>query len=302
MLPALRGCPEVRLGAVMVRDQARAAAIAAVFGAQRAYSRVEDLLADPEIEAVYIATPPNVHRAHVEAAAAAGKHILLEKPLAIEERDGEAMIAAAARAGVQFAVCFPLRHTATVRTLAQWMRDGTLGEMVYLRAQMAKRYALEAGDWRADRVQAGGGVIMDLGSHLLDLAVALGGPLRRVQATMSTRLWPIDVEDTALLLLDFESGAAGSVELSFAVGGEASALEVYGTEACAEQVPGGLRRMDKQGGTQSVPVAEEDVYLVEALDFSRALRAGRAPLTSADDGLVNIHWLQAAYAAARGLA
>ncbi|MBI5833775.1 MAG: Gfo/Idh/MocA family oxidoreductase [Armatimonadetes bacterium] len=301
MLPAVAGLPQVRVGAVMVREMARAEAIAAEFGADAAYDDVHAMLADPRLEAVYIATPPASHRALVEAAAAAGRHILLEKPMALTVADCEAMEQAAERAGVLLSVCFPMRHSAAMVRLRDWLLAGDLGDCTYLRAQMAKWYPLDAVLWRADPAQAGGGVVMDLGSHLLDLAVWLVGPLASVEAQVASRAWAVPVEDSALLALRFESGALGVLEMSFATAGNHTAVEVYGTHGTARQVDGGLWR-STPAGVEEVVLAEDDVYRLELLDFQQALRGGPPPRTSAADGRVNTHWLRQAYlsAARRG--
>jgi len=297
MLPAVAHLPQVRVGAVMVRDQGRAEAIAAEFGADAAYDSLGALLADPAVEAVYIATPPAGHRAQVEAAAAAGKHILVEKPMALSVADCEAMESAARDAGVLLGVCFPLRHTATMIALRAWLAAGELGELTYLRAQMAKWYPLDPDAWRADPAQAGGGVLMDLGSHLLDLAVWLGGPLATVDAQVSNRAWPAAVEDTAVLALRFESGALGVLELSFAAAGNHTAIEVHGTHGTARQVEGGLWR-STPAGVEQIGLAEDDVYRLELLDFGQALRGGTRPRGTSEDGRVNTHWLRQAYQSA----
>lgn len=298
MLPAVAGLPEVRIAAVMVRERARAEAIAAEFGADAAYDQVDAVLADPGVEAVYIATPPDVHEQHVCAAAAAGKHVLLEKPMALDLAACDRMLAAVAAAGVRLAVCFPLRHTAAVGLLKQWLSDGALGPLTYLRAQLAKWYPLAPGDWRADPARAGGGVIMDLGSHLLDLAWYLGGPIESVAAVVANRAWDVSVEDTAILSVRFASGALASLELSFAAYDSDNAIEVYGTDGVAQV---GAPRDDTvvrrrtAGGEEELPVGAVNVYKAELLDFSDAVRNGREALTTGEAGRRNVACLEASY-------
>ncbi len=302
MLPAVAGHPEVRVAAVMVRDPARAQALAEQFGAAAAYDQVADLLADDRVEAVYIATPPNVHAELVCAAAAAGKHILLEKPMAIAVADCDAMIAATARAGVTLAVCFPMRHTHTAARLRQLIDSGRLGQVTYLRAQMTKWYPLAPDAWRADPVQAGGGVLMDLGSHLIDLACYLAGTPIALTASLSQRAWEAPVEDTALVLLQHDTGASAVLEMSFAVSPGGNTIEVAGTQGSAKIATtpyGNVLRIYTGQEEEECKLPEANVYQNELLDFGRALRQGRAPLTSAADGRRNTACLEAAYTAAR---
>jgi predicted dehydrogenase len=298
MLPALRGCREVRLGAVMVRDQARAEALAAEFGVARAYDRVEALLADSELEAVYIATPPDQHAAQVIAAARAGKHVLVEKPMALSVADCDAMLAAAREHAVRLAVCFPLRHDWGVQQLRATLASGALGELTVLRAQMVKPYPLPPGSWRADPRQAGGGVLMDLGSHLLDLAVWLGGPLAALHAELATSNGRA-VEDTAAVLLRFAGGALGTLEMSWVVGAPAYAIELGATAGRAVLDGEELRLLSPTGETRA-RVPGDDTYRRELLDFGAALRTGRPAATSGEDGRTNTAWLAAAYRGGRG--
>ncbi|MBI2298821.1 MAG: Gfo/Idh/MocA family oxidoreductase [Armatimonadetes bacterium] len=301
MLPAMRGLPEVYPAALMVRDRARAEALAEEFGAAAAYDSVAELVADPAVEAVYVASPPDVHPEHVALAAAAGKPVLVEKPMALSSAAGEAMAAAAAAAGVRLAVCFPLRHTPAAQHLRGWLSDGDLGPLTYLRAQLAKWYPLHEQDWRAQPGRSGGGAVMDLGSHLLDLAAYLGGRVTGVRAVTARRVWATPVEDTAVVGVVFESGALGTLEVSFAAQPGGQAVEVYGTQGSAwvEDVRNGqtLRR-SVAGGTEEVPLPSVDVYAAELLDFTVALREERPAATTEADGLANLACLEAVYRAA----
>lgn len=301
MLPSIADCDQVRLRAVMVRDQARAEAIAAEFGAERAYHRVEALLDDPAVEAVYIATPLARHAEQVLAAARAGKAILLEKPMAMSLAECDAMLAAVAVAGVPLAVCLPMRLTGPVALLKRWLEAGDLGEPTYLRAQMAKWYPLAAGDWRADPAQAGGGALMDLGSHLLDLVAHLLGPASALTAALANRAFDLPVEDTALVQLRLASGALASCEMSFAVADSENSIELYGTRGAAtarSPRDGAAVRRVVDGLVEEFVPEPVDVYRAELLDFSAALRENRPALTSGADGRRNLDWLLTAYRAA----
>lgn len=302
MLPAVCDRPETHLAAVMVRDQARAEAIANEFGAAAAYHRVDALLADPAVTAVYIATPLDTHRELVLAAAAAGKHILLEKPMALSVAEADEMLAAAADAGVRLAVCFPLRHTHAVRKLREWITAGELGELTYLRLQLAKWYPLEPDAWRADPARGGGGVLMDLGSHLLDLARWLAGPLTELRAVATQRAWATAVEDTSLVVGRHDSGAMSVLEVSFAVHGSDNACEVYGTRGWVRVTAAHgttVARRIVAGQEEEIELPPVNVYAAELLDFSRALRSGEPTATTGEDGRANVADLARAYRSLR---
>ena len=297
MLPAVVDHPEVRVAGVMVRDLGRAQELAATFGAAAAYDNYTELVNDPGVEAVYIATPPATHEVQVLTAIAAGKAVLLEKPMATTPDAARRMCDAAAKAGVLLAVCFPMRHTGANRALRQRIQDGALGQLVLLRAQMAKWYPLDESVWRADPEQAGGGVIMDLGSHLLDWVYYLSGEAVSISAMTAQRVWPVAVEDTAVLHLELTNGALASLELGFGVAGSHTALEVYGTHAVARQ-QGGKLRLETPDGVEEPALAGTNVYREELLDFGRALKAGRSAVTCGEDGYRNVAQLTAAYRAA----
>ncbi len=306
MLPAVWDHPEVAVGAVMVRDQARAEALAAEFGAAAAYDRVDALLADPRLEAIYLATPPALHAAQAIAALEAGKAVLVEKPLAVTTAEAAAMLAAAERTGQRLGVCFPLRANPAVQAIQSWLAAGELGHLVYLRAQLAKWYPLTGDLWRADPRQAGGGVLLDLGSHLLDLAWLLAGPAARITAVLANRAFDVPVEDTACVTVQHESGALAVLELSFAAAGSDNAVEVYGTQGWLTWRSDGdgerLRRVTG-GVEEEVRCAATNVYRSELVEFGRAVRSGAGLLAEAADGLRNVAWVEAAYRSARdGLA
>ncbi|MCC7491405.1 MAG: Gfo/Idh/MocA family oxidoreductase [Fimbriimonadaceae bacterium] len=303
MLPAVAGHPEVRLGAVMVRDAARAAALAAEFGAAAAYDSVADLLADPAIEAVYIASPPAYHEAQGLAAAAAGKAVLLEKPLALSVAAGERLVAACAAAGVPLATCFPLRHHAALQRLRAALNAGQIGTPVLLRAQLCKWYPLDPAAWRADPALAGGGVVWDLGSHLLDLASWLLGPPRGVHGWRTAHGQAGRLDDTAVLTAQHESGAISILEMSFAVGATQQGVEASGTTGTL-RCPGfgsSLVGATADGDWQEeLPLA--DTFGAALLDCGRALRGQRRPAADGGDGLRNIALLRQVEDAGPGVA
>lgn len=297
MLPAVAREPWVRVAAVMVREQSRAAAIGREFGAQAAYDSVPGLLNDPQVEAVYVATPPACHEAQVVAACESGKAVLLEKPMATDLPAARRMQDAAAAAGVLFAVCFPLRHTAAAREMKRLAEAGWFGDLVLLRGQMVKWYPLDESAWRADPAQAGGGVLSDLGSHLLDWVRWLAGEAESLTATVAKRVWPVAVEDTALVQVQLACGAMASLELGFSVGVAHQALEIYGTRGAAWW-RGGRLVLETAAGAEERELPARNVYREELLDFSAALRAGRPAATTGLDGERNVAQLRAAYRAA----
>jgi predicted dehydrogenase len=229
-MPHFAGAQSADLHAVMVRDQARADDIADRHGATAAYDSVEALLADEQIQAVYICSPAQHHCEHVIAAARAGKHILCEKPMARTVTECERMVRVCEQAGVKLMPAFMNRFRPAHRHIREMMRAGELGEIIMVRTVQASYHQRAEGSWRQDPRLGGGGALYDIGSHALDLLCYLGGPVATVQALVTTRVQDYEVDDVATALLELQSGAHGLMFSSFCVKGRVNPLEVFGSE------------------------------------------------------------------------
>jgi predicted dehydrogenase len=185
---------------------ARAAARAA-YPAAAVHDALAPMLADPTVEAVYVATPNHLHRATVEACAAAGKPVLCEKPMAATLADAEAMAAAAARTGILLGIAFDQRHHPAHAAMRDAITAGAIGTPTAIRIAYACwldpawRVTGEGDNWRADPARAGGGALMDLAPHGLDLAeFLLGEPIEDIAALTQRRVHDYAVDDGALLI------------------------------------------------------------------------------------------------------
>ncbi len=229
-MPHFAGAESAQLHAVMVRDQARAEEIAQRQAAAVAYDSVDGLLADEQVQAVYVCTPVQNHCEHVLAAARAGKHILCEKPMARTVVECERMVRACETAGVKLMMAFMNRFRPAHRRIREMMQAGDLGEIIMVRTVQASYYERTEGSWRQDPRLGGGGALYDIGSHALDLLCYLGGRAATVNALVDTRVQDYAVDDVASALLGLESGAHGMMFTSFCVKGRVNPVEVYGTE------------------------------------------------------------------------
>jgi predicted dehydrogenase len=200
-----------------------------------------------DIELVDIVTPNDTHAEIAIDAAEHGKHIYCEKPLAVDAASARAMVEAAQKAGVVNQVCFTYRSWPGVQLARKLIDDGKLGEIKHFRAWFLQDYALDATlplVWRMQRGRAGAGKIADGGSHLIDIARFLVGDVDRVFARMktfvterpaaidtgqavfrgegaakTTEMVPVDIEDAADVLLEFENGAIGTIQTSWVASG-----------------------------------------------------------------------------------
>lgn len=300
MLPNIRDLPQARVQAVMVRDRERAEKLAHKYGASRGYNQVLDLLADRDVDAVYVATPVNLHAEQVIAAAEHGKHVLCEKPMALNVTECQRMVQACARHGVKLMVCFPLRFLPAHQKMREMVQGGDLGEIVFARIQLAKWYPLDATAWRSDPAQAGGGVLMDLGSHLLDFFRFVVGEMGEVSAALSHGTAGVAVEDTAAVRVRFVRGGHGFVDTSFRVPHPQNLVEIYGTRGTLLRGPGdsGFRLLTPHG-EETFPQAPVHLHRAEMEHFSQCILEDQEPLSTGLDGLRNIALIQAAYQSAR---
>jgi predicted dehydrogenase len=216
---ALSSSASARLAAVFDEDATLGHSVADDFSAPYT-DDLDALLGSGRLDAVVVCSPTSEHRRHVEAAAAAGCHVLSEKPLATTLEDGRAVVEACREAGVQLHTAFVSRFLPHVRTAKAALDSGSLGDVVGLRAGNRGRPPLPPHypEWITDPARAGGGALIDHSVHLTDLVRHLTGrEVSRVAAETGTLLWGAAVEDCALLSLVLDSGAVASLDPSWSV-------------------------------------------------------------------------------------
>lgn len=197
-------------------------------------ARFEDALANPEIDAVVLATPHSAHAEQVMAAAVARKHIHVQKPLTLDRPSAEAAVGAAKRAGITLAVGFNRRFHPSVVEIRKRLADGRIGEVMSIVARHTTSTAqfIAPGNWRAQPEEAPGGAITAVGVHSIDHMIEFGGRVREVLCTTG-RYVPGPSDDTTHIMLRFESGATGLLFCSVATATDFS-FALYGTKGLAE--------------------------------------------------------------------
>ena len=228
-IPGMLKAKNCRVVAVM--DPVDPDRVAEEFAVPRAYRREADLLADPEVEAVYIASPVNCHARQIEMAAAAGKHVLCEKPLTLNLKQARQAVAVCRKHRVFLQEGYMMKfHGAHVK-IRELIDEGRLGKIVYLRAQLSCWYPKIKGAWRQDPEKGGGGALIDMASHLYDLLEYFAGPVRRIAALTGNLVQDYRSEDASTTLLEFASGAQATVDCFYCIPDEASRtrLEIYGS-------------------------------------------------------------------------
>jgi predicted dehydrogenase len=252
-------------------------------GASRWHADWRDLIADPGIDAVYVATPVRWHAEQTIAAAAAGKHVLCEKPMAMDLAECDRMIAACRASGVALGIAYYRRFYPAVARVKQIVDAATIGIPVFAQMMAFEPFDVRPGQprsWLLDRSQSGGGPMADFGCHRLEVLLYLLGPIRRVTSLVSTVALSRAVEDTAVALLQFERGASAMLAVTHAAADRQDTLDVFGTR-------GSVRIASLNSGNMIVRVAEREeaeshppshnLHLPLVEDFVDAVRSRRAP-------------------------
>ena len=304
--PALYGIEGSDLVAVMRRDAAKAEDFARRHGAKRWYSKAEDLINDPEINAIYVATPVYLHREYTVQAAEAGKHVMCEKPMALNVEQCREMIAACQENGVKLMIAYYRRTYPIVHKMKQLLKEGTIGEPMLVRINLTGYYNPPTpnapGEWRGDPKVAGGGVMFDVGSHRLDVMVYLFGEVEKVIAFTETLHCEYRVEDSAVLLMKLANGMHGVANFNWNVGSSSDEFEIYGTEGkiLARPLDGGHLEVhrDKQVEIFELPPPKITHWgLVE--DFVRAANEGTPLICPGEEGMKTNLIMEAAYRSAK---
>jgi predicted dehydrogenase len=286
---ALRDAPGSRLDAVSRRQADKAEEFARVFGARRWHASWEELIAS-DVDAVYVATPVDLHARMAIAAAEAGKHVLCEKPMGLDVGDCDRMVAAADAHGVKLGVAYYRRFYPILQRLKTLLREGAIGAPVTAQAD-----AFEAFDpgpdhprrWIVEKRHSGGGPMFDFGCHRLEVFLNLFGPVAEVRGVAAEVALSRGVEDTAVAILRFERGPVATVRVTHATSESKDTLEVYGRTGSIHvpRLNGPELRIRAHGSEtveQHPPPANLHEPLVE--QFVRAVSRSEAPAVDGATG------------------
>ncbi len=280
-----------------------------------------EALLDADIDAVYIATPAGLHSSQVQTCAKAGKHVLCEKPLGMTVAEAEAMIETCRQKAVKLGCALMMRFVTQHAEALKLIREGRLGKPTYARAQLSCWYPPIKGAWRQDPATGGGGALIDMGGHCIDLLEMFFGKVIRVSCFANNIVHDYKSEDSAVAMLFFENGAMATVDTFFCIPDNSSknVLELYGSKGSIlakgtiGQGPAGemVAFLEQEGKdydaqqartkAQGTIIAPQPVntYQAEIEEFSQAIIEDREPLISAELGLRNQKILAACYESAR---
>jgi 1,5-anhydro-D-fructose reductase (1,5-anhydro-D-mannitol-forming) len=227
--PGFQKADGSQLVAVMRRNGTAAADYAKRHGVPKWYDDAAALIADPQVDAVYIATPPDSHADYALAAAAAGKPAHVEKPMARSAAECDRMVEAFARAKLPLFVAYYRRRLPVFVKAGELMRSGAIGRLTGVTYRLTYPQHLKGNIWRTDVAQAGAGHFLDVGSHALDLLDFLLGPLEDVSGTAANVASAYDAEDSVALTFR-AAGALGSMSWDFASEVRDDTMRLSGTD------------------------------------------------------------------------
>ena len=298
VIPGLLAAEGNEVVAIASRDGQRGAEAAREFGIPRVHGSYEALLADPEIDAVYIPLPNAMHLEWAEQAIEAGKHVLCEKPLSRRSGEAERAFALAERSGRVLMEAFMYRHHPQTEMLLALAGEGRIGALRVITASFGFNLPA-APNIRLDAA-LDGGALMDVGSYCVHAIRQLAGEPETVQAIQVVSAGGVDVTFAAALRMPggvvahFDAGMAQAPRHHLEVVGETGTLSVADPWHCMH--PGIELRRD--GTLETVPVPEADPYQLQAEHFARVVAGAEPPRLPARDGIGQARTIEALYAAA----
>lgn len=293
-------------------------AVAEQFNAT-AVNSIDELL-NSGVDAIYVASPANLHVEHVSLCAAAKKHVLCEKPLGLTVEEAELIVKVCKDAGVFLGTGLMMRFIEQHQSALKLIQEGKLGKPVFGRAQLSAWYPPIEGAWRQDPAAGGGGSLMDMGSHCIDLLEMFFGKIKSVSCFINNNVHNYKTEDSAVVSLQFENGALATVDSYFCIPDNSSKnmLELYGSKGSiiakgtiGQGVSGEMTAYlegDDAGYDAQQTRSEADgmvinptpvnAYLAEVDEFSIAILENRQPVNNYEIGLNSQKVIDACYRSA----
>ena len=277
---AVQRSGKLKIVACFTRSEEKRRAFAAKYGC-RAAPGYEAILEDRAIEAIVNTTPNDAHLETTRAAAAAGKHVFLDKPIANTVSEGRAITEACRKAGVVLALGYQRRRESHFRWIRGQIDAGAFGKLVNAEASISRDRLgkVDLGSWRYTAKGMPGGVMLQIGIHYSDVLEYLMSPVVAVSGRVARLVLPGDNPDVASLILEHESGALSTLNASYASASEYYLMNIYGKDASAYyDLHQGLRFL-KRGESRSSPVAcaGNDPFVEELEEFAAAVRGEGSP-------------------------
>ncbi len=299
---AIKRSKELEIVACFTRSEDKRRAFAKKYDC-RAAASYEEILADRSIAAIINTTPNNVHLETTRAAAQAGKHVFLDKPIANTVREGREIAEACQKAGVVLALGYQRRRESHFRWIKSEIDAGRFGRLVQAECNISRDRLgqFDLSSWRYTAAGMPGGVMLQIGIHYVDVLEFLMGPITSVSARLAQLVLPGDNPDVANMILQHENNALSNLTASYASASEFYMMNVYGKEASAYyDLFSGLRHL-KRGEKATRPIATEtnDTIREELEEFAHCVRSGGQPETDGFWAARNLAVIKAGVRSAR---
>jgi len=299
---AMKRSNQFEIAACYTRSDEKRKAFASKYGCKPAAS-YDDILNDRGIDAVINTTPNNVHLETTRAAAQAGKHVFLDKPIANTIADGRAITEACRKARVVLALGYQRRKESHFRWVRRQIDDGVFGKLVNAEANISRDRLgqFDLNSWRYTAEGMPGGVMLQIGIHYTDVLEYLMGPIKAVSGRLAQLVLPGDNPDVASLVLEHDNGALSTLNASYASASEYYCMNIYGKEASAYyDLHHGLRFL-KRGSKSAnpVPCEKNDTIREELEEFADAARGKGKPEMDGEASTRSLAVLRAGIKSAR---
>jgi len=297
--PALLAAPNSELIAIQKRSLDEARSKAQTHNVRLAFSDARTLAEHPEVDAVFVASANASHARETMIAAAAGKHVLVEKPMAVNRHEAEQMIASCASAGVRLMVAHKIRFSPLIGRMRSLIAQGAIGRVTAARADFVFSATHSPRTWIRDRMLAGGGPVFDIGVHCLDtLRFVLDDEVVSVSAELGPQPTESLTEDSAQIALTFSRGAIGSIFCSFVAPIRRSFIRIMGTSGILSALDfttdARTLRLVHSSGKQGTLASEHvdnievpNLVVEEITHFSECILSGKDVLSPGESGLRN---------------
>jgi predicted dehydrogenase len=303
--PALNSVAGSQLVGVCDVVPDRAQALARSMGAPEVFADFDQALAQTKASAVYLATPVFLHAEHTVRALAAGKHVLVEKPLGLNGAEADRAVAAARGGNLRAGCAYFRRCYPRYRHAQEMLERGEFGRVVLVRMTYFSWFNPDPADpkyWRVVRAKSGGGPLSDMGSHMFDVLIGLFGLPKRLCANVKTLVQPYEVEDSAVMTMELANGADVIAGFHWNSRTWAHEFEIVGTEAKVKWFPydAGKIILTRGRDTQEIDRPNpENVHVPLIEDFISAIRDHRDPVVSLAEAARTNILLDAVYQSAR---
>lgn len=299
---AIKRSGKLKIVACYTRSEQKRQAFAGKYDCRPAPS-YEALLEDSAIEAIINTTPNNVHAETTQAAARAGRHVFLDKPIANTVADARALTKACRDAGVVLALGYQRRKESHFRWIRRQIDAGIFGKLVNAEANISRDRAgkFDLSSWRYTAEGMPGGVMLQIGIHYTDVLAYLMGPIKAVSGSLAQLVLPGENPDVASLILEHEKGALSTLNASYASASEHYVMNIYGKEASAYyDLQQGLRFLKRGTERATSIVCEKNDAIVEELEeFAAAVRGHGPPEMDGERSTASLAVLLAGIKSAR---